>query len=59
MIDRYGPILCGLLAVVTLISLTTLVFRLVGFSRGDALYLACLTGAALLYLVSRRALRRN
>jgi hypothetical protein len=59
MIQRYGPILCGLLVMVSLISLTTLVFCLVGFSRSEALYLACLTGAALLYLVSRQALRRK
>jgi hypothetical protein len=59
MMQRYGPILCGLLVMVSLISLITLIFRLMGFSRGDALYLACLTGAVLLYLVSRQALRRK
>jgi hypothetical protein len=59
MMQRYEPILCGLLAVVSLISLTMLIFRVIGFSQGNALYLACLTGAVLLYLVSRQVLRRK
>ena len=33
-------------------------YRLIGFSRGDALYLACLTFAVVAYYISRRALRK-
>jgi uncharacterized membrane protein len=59
MLERYVPILCGLLAVVSLISLITLLFHLIGFGKGDALYLACLTVAVPIYLVSRKVLRRK
>ncbi len=59
MMEHFRPILGGLLLMASLTGVTALLFRLIGFSKGDALYLACLTGAVLLYLVSRRALRRK
>ena len=58
MINRHLPILFGLLTAITLISATMLIYRVIGLSRGDALYLACLTFAAIAYFVSRRALRK-
>ena len=58
MINRHLPILFGLLTAITLISSTMLIYRLIGFSRGDALYLACLTFAVVAYFVSRPALRK-
>ena len=58
MISRHLPLLFGLLTAITLISSTLLIYRLLGFSRGDALYLACLTFAVVAYFVSRRALRK-
>ena len=58
MINRHLPILFGLLTAITLISSTMLIYRLIGFSRGDALYLACLTIAVIAYIVSHRAVRK-
>ena len=58
MINRHLPILLGLLIAITLISSTMLIYRLLGFNRGDALYLGCLTFAVVTYFVSRRALRK-
>ena len=58
MINRHLPILFGLITAITLISSTMLIYRLIGFSSGDALYLACLTFAAVAYFISRRALRK-
>jgi hypothetical protein len=58
MINRHLPIFFGLLTALTLISSTMLIYRLIGFSRGDALYLACLTFAVAAYFISRRALRK-
>jgi hypothetical protein len=58
MINRHLPILFGLLTAITLISATMLIYRVIGFSRGDALYLACLTFAVVAYFVSRRSLRK-
>ena len=58
MMNRHLPILFGLLTAITLVSSTMLIYRLIGFNRGDALYLACLTFAVLAYFVSRRALRK-
>jgi hypothetical protein len=56
MIRPYLPFIFGLLTTITLISSMTLLYRLIGFSRGDALYLACLTFAIVAYCGSRRAL---
>ena len=47
----------GLAIGVCLLSMM-LIYRRIGFSRGDALYLACLTFAVVAYFVSRRALRK-
>ena len=58
MINRHLPILFGLITAITLISSTMLVYRLIGFSRGDTLYLACLTFAVVAHFISRRALRK-
>lgn len=58
MISRHFPLLFGLLTAITLVSSTMFIYRLLGFSRGDALYLACLTFAVVAYFVSRRALRK-
>jgi hypothetical protein len=58
MINRHLPPIFGLLTAITLISSTMLIFRLLGFSRGDALYFACLTLAVIAYFSSRRALRK-
>ena len=51
------PVMIGLLVVLALFSLTTLVYRLLGLSRGMALYLACLTTTLMLYWLTRRTLR--
>ena len=58
MINRHFPLLFGLLTAITLVSSTMLIYRLFGFSRGDALYLACLTFAVMAYFGSRRVLRK-
>ena len=52
------PLLFGLLTSITVVSSTMLIYRLIGFSRGDALYLACLTFAVMAYFGSRRVLRK-
>jgi hypothetical protein len=59
MINRHLPLIYGLLTAITLISSTMLIYRLIGFSRGAALYLACLTFAGVAYLVSRRVMRNS
>lgn len=51
------PVMIGLLVVLALFSLTTLVYRLLGLSRGMALYLACLTTTLMLYWLTRRNLK--
>lgn len=56
MIKTHLPFIFGLLTAITLISSTMLVYRLIGFSRGDALYLACLTFAVVAYCGSRHTL---
>ena len=59
MISRHLPLLFGLLTAITLVSSTMLIYRLIGFSRGDALYLACLTFGGIAYVISHRALRKS
>jgi hypothetical protein len=39
MITRHLPLLYGLFTALTLVSAATLLYRLLGFNRGDALYL--------------------
>jgi hypothetical protein len=56
MIRTHLPFIFGLLTTITLISSMMLLYRLIGFTRGDALYLACLTFAVVAYFGSRRAL---
>jgi hypothetical protein len=56
MIRPHLPFIFGLLTAITLIGSTMLIYRLIGFNRGDALYLACLTFAVVAYCGSRRAL---
>lgn len=51
------PMLIGLLMVLALFSLTLMIFRLFGFERPSALYLACLTTALILYWLTRRTLK--
>lgn len=51
------PVMIGLVVVMALFSLTLMIFRLFGFERPSALYLACLSTALILYRLSRRALR--
>ena len=58
MIKNHLPLLFGLFTAITLVSSTMLIYRLIGFSRSDALYLACLTFAVVAYFVSRRILRK-
>jgi hypothetical protein len=59
MITRHVPLLYGIFTALTLISLTTLVYRWLGLDRGTALYLACLTFGVVLYVVSRRMVRQS
>lgn len=56
MIRTHLPFIFGLLTAITLISSAMLIYRLLGFSRSDALYLACLTFAVVAYFGSRHAL---
>lgn len=56
MIRIHLPFIFGLLTAITLISSTMLIYRLLGFSRSDALYLACLTFAVVAYIGSRHTL---
>ena len=58
MLNRHLPIVVGLLTTLTLISVMMLIFRLIGFSRGDALYLAWLTYVIGLYFYTRRMLHK-
>ncbi|CAG0969728.1 hypothetical protein PLCT2_01274 [Planctomycetaceae bacterium] len=51
------PVLIGLLMVLALFSLTLMIFRLFGFDRSSALYLACLSTALILYWLTRRVLK--
>jgi multisubunit Na+/H+ antiporter MnhG subunit len=52
------PIVIGLFAAITIISTTTIFFRLIGMDRGEAFYVACLTFAVIVHFVSRRLLRQ-
>ncbi len=58
MITRHLPLLYGLFTAITLVSVAALLYRLLGFNRGDALYLACLTFGGTAYIISRRTLRK-
>jgi hypothetical protein len=58
MVTRHLPLFYGLFTAITLVSAATLLYRLLGFSRGDALYLACLTFGGAAYIISRRTLRK-
>ena len=58
MIKRHLPLVFGLLTTIMMISSAMLIFRLLGFNRGDALYFACLTFAVIAYFSSRRAMRK-
>lgn len=58
MINRHLPLIFGLLTAITLISSAMLIFRLLGSSREDALYFACLTLVVIAYFSNRRALRK-
>jgi hypothetical protein len=53
------PILLGLLIVGAALSLLLLIFRLFGLPRGEAVYLAGLTVAVLLYFVGQRWQQRS
>ena len=59
MMTRYLPIVIGLLAVISITSSTMLLYRLIGFSRSDALYLACLTVTIMAHIFTRWALRKS
>lgn len=59
MLSRHMPLIYGLLVVVACISATTVLYRALGFGKGEALYFACLTFAVLSYLTSRRMKRRS
>ncbi len=52
-------ILRGLLVFAAFIGVTTAFFRVIGLSRGEALYLACLSFAIAAYLLSRFALQHH
>jgi len=56
--SRHMPLIYGLLVVVACISATTVLYRALGFGKGEALYFACLTFVVLSYLTSRRVTRR-
>jgi uncharacterized membrane protein len=58
MLNRHFPVFLGLFTATTLTSSIMLIYRLLGFQPGEALYLACPTFAGLAYLLSRRALSR-
>ena len=53
------PIVMGIFAAITIISTTTILFRLIGMDRGEAFYVACLTFAVVVHFVSRRLLRQT
>lgn len=59
MLSRHMPLIYGLLVVVACISATTVLYRALGFGKGEALYFACLTFSVLSYLSSRRMTRRS
>jgi|GEM_PF-1918026 len=52
-------IICGTLVMLTMFSAAMLVYRIVGLSRPDAFYIAGLTCSVLVYLVSRRLMRKR
>ena len=56
---RHLPLVYGLFGSLTAVSSLMIGYRLLGVSRWDALYLACLTFAVLIYFVNRRGLRRK
>ncbi len=56
---RHLPIMFGLFTILLALSSTMIVFRLIGFSRTEAFYLACLAVVGALHLVSRRVLRKG
>ncbi len=56
---RHLPLVYGLLGSLTTVSSLMIGYRLLGVSRWDALYLACLTFSVLMYFVNRRILRRK
>jgi hypothetical protein len=56
---QYWPILLGLLTVGAGLSLTMLLFRLIGLPREETIYGACLSTALFIYLLSRHLLRRK
>ncbi len=56
---RHLPLIYGLFGSLTAVSSLMIGYRLLGVSRWDALYLACLTFAVLIYLMNRRVLRRK
>lgn len=51
------PVMIGLVVVMAIFSFTTLIYRLLGFGKGMALYLACLTTILGLYWLTRRVLK--
>jgi hypothetical protein len=59
MLSRHMPLIYGSLVVVACISATTVLYRALGFGKGEALYFACLTFAVVSYLSSRRVTRRS
>jgi hypothetical protein len=56
---QHRPILLGLLTVGAGLSLTTLLLRLLGLLREEAIYLAVLTVTAILYFAGQRWQRRR
>ncbi len=62
MILRHLPLIYGLFGSIAVVSSLMLVLRLLGVGKGEALYLACLTFAFVLYSITRRVMgkyRRN
>lgn len=59
MLSRHMPLIYGLLVVVACISATNVLYRALGFGKGEALHFACLTFAVLSYLSNRRMTRRS
>ncbi len=56
---RHLPLVYGLFGSLIAVSALMIGYRLLGVSRWDALYLACLTFAVLIYFMNRRILRRK
>lgn len=57
-LKQHLSLIYGLFGSILIVSSLMIVYRLIGFSRSDALYLACLTFAILAYFISRRTLRK-